>query len=292
MFRSLLFSAVLLAATPLAAQEFTPQDLVSYAQSEEEALLRERERLLAAEAALAEPLWLRRADGQVDVVDGGPIYDRASFVIEMAVSMRAEAEIDSLEAAAGFEMPAFLRDITQQVAEAVAATDTPDQASIVSRARNRLIEAYRTASQATRRETLVGIDQRLTWVREVFEEAKPAKRAPFPPSTACSPPVMAIFTGTKAITATPTRPSPCPTSARIVPMPSGWSRAGGGASTIPTVWAASNSGSAPRAAFPAGGGMTTTGPMWKVAARTGRGNARGANLTACAAPRARSRSPR
>ena len=177
MFRSLLLSAVLLAATPLAAQEFTPQDLVSYAQSEEEALLRERERLLAAEAALAEPLWLRRSDGQVDVVDGGPIYDRASFVIEMAVSMRAEAEIDSLEAAAGFEMPAFLRDITQQVAEAVAATDTPDQASIVSRARNRLIDAYRTASQATRRETLVGIDQRLTWVREVFEEAQQAREA-------------------------------------------------------------------------------------------------------------------
>jgi len=177
MFRSLLLSAVLLVATPLAAQEFTPQDLISYAQSEEEALLRERERLLAAEAALAEPLWLRRADGQVDVVDGGPIYDRASFVIEMAVSMRAEAEIDSLEAAAGFEMPAFLRDITQQVAEAVAATDTPDQASIVSRARNRLIDAYRTASQATRRETLVGIDQRLTWVREVFEEAQEAREA-------------------------------------------------------------------------------------------------------------------
>lgn len=153
------FAALLVLAGQAALAQLpgTPQERMDLFQRMEHEILQNRRALLGQEEALAEPLWLVRSDGSVEVVDGAPLYERVAVAVELAVALGAE------EAAPSW-LPEFAR---REIAAGIEAAAKGRAQNI----RNAVIEAYREHSRGVRAAALAEIESDLGIVRDGFATA-------------------------------------------------------------------------------------------------------------------------
>lgn len=138
----------LLAAAAWAQAPEDPTARIAWLQEAEHNLLTYRRSLLDRETDLSEPLWIVNDEGLVSVVDGGPIYDNAAVLAELAASFGIDQTLG-----------ADADPIVRTLAEALAAGRVRD-------VRARVRSAYEEASILVRASALAEIDRRLGAVRQ------------------------------------------------------------------------------------------------------------------------------
>ena len=152
-FKALLILLFMLTGAAWAQAPEDPTARIAWLQEAEHSLLNYRRSLLDQEADLAEPLWIVNDEGIVTVVDGGPIYDNAAVLAELAASFAIDETInDSLVPGASQAL--------RTVAEMVAAGRVRDVRAAVK-------AAYETPSYEVRNAALAEIERRLAAVREL-----------------------------------------------------------------------------------------------------------------------------
>jgi hypothetical protein len=146
--KALILLFFMLTGGALAQAPEDPTARIAWLQEAEHSLLTYRRSLLDRETDLSEPLWIVNDEGLVFVVDGGPIYDNASVLAELAASFGIDQTL-------GADADPILRTL----AEAVAAGRVSDM-------RARVRSAYEEASIPVRAAALAELDRRLGAVRQ------------------------------------------------------------------------------------------------------------------------------
>lgn len=124
-----------------------PTARIAWLQEAENSLLIYQRTLLDREADLAEPLWIASEDGVVTVVDGGPIYDNAALLAELAASYAIDETLGP-----------DAHPVARTVAEMVAA-------GRVRNVRDAVKSAYEDPANAVRAAALAEIERQLETVR-------------------------------------------------------------------------------------------------------------------------------
>lgn len=125
-----------------------PTARLAWLQEAEHSLLNHRRSLTDRESELAEPLWIVNDAGLVSVVDGGPIYDNAAVLAELAASFGIDQTL-------GTNANPALRAVAEMVA-----------AGRVSNVRASVKAAYEAASNDVRVAALAEIERQLEEVRQ------------------------------------------------------------------------------------------------------------------------------
>ncbi len=152
-FNALLTLIFMLTGAASAQAPEDPTARIAWLQEAEHSLLNYRRSLLDQEADLAEPLWIVNDEGIVIVVDGGPIYDNAAVVAELAASFAIDETIDDTLIPGASQA---LRGVAELV-----------MAGRVSDVRADVKSAYEAPSYAVRNDALAEIERRLEAVREL-----------------------------------------------------------------------------------------------------------------------------
>lgn len=158
-----LFSSILALGAGVAAQEWSPQDLIRMAQDREELALERQRSLRELEASYQQPLWMIDSDGDVVIDEADAVLSGLDTVIELVIALRVDQGIAQLENAL-FRLPDDAR--AELARELEAAASLP-----AARIRQIVLDAYLDHSRRIRANVFAGLEHELDSARALFAEA-------------------------------------------------------------------------------------------------------------------------